>query len=73
MSKGEKIPQFKSVTKVIQPGTELTFIALEKSLNQLWFKTNTGEEVGIHLDEQKVLLTQTDIYEVVSKALNEEE
>lgn len=64
---------FKSVTKVLQPGTELTFITLEKSMNQLWFKTNTGEEIGIYLEEQNRLLTQTDIYEVVARGLPEEE
>lgn len=64
--------QFKSVTKVIPPGTQLTFVQLEKSMNQLWFKTQTGEEVGIYVEEQNRLMTQTDIYEVVAKHLSEE-
>lgn len=64
---------FKSVTRVLPVGTELTFVTLEKSMNQLWFKTDRGEEVGIYLDEQNRLLTQTDIYEIVSKAMNDEE
>lgn len=63
---------FKSVTKMLQPGTELTFVQLEKSMNQLWFRTQDGQEVGIYLEEQNRLLTQTDIYEVVAKHLNEE-
>jgi hypothetical protein len=63
--------QFKSITKVIPVGTELTFITLEKSMNQLWFKTDKGDDVGIYVDEQNRLLTQTDIYEVVAKALKE--
>lgn len=70
MAKGENA-SFKSVTKVIPPGTELTFVTLEKSLNQLWFKTQKGEEIGIYLEEQNRLLTQTDIYEVVAKAMKE--
>lgn len=69
--KGENAA-FKSITKVIPVGTELIFLTLEKSMNQLWFKTSRGEEVGIYLEEQNRLLTQTDIYEVVSKALSEE-
>lgn len=56
---------FKSITKVIPPGTELTFMTLEKSMNQMWFKTNSGEEIGIYVEEQARLLTQTDIYELV--------
>ena len=70
--KGENAT-FKSITKVIPVGTELTFITLEKSMNQLWFKTNSGEEIGIYLEEQNRLLTQTDIYEVVKNGLPEEE
>jgi hypothetical protein len=62
---------FKSITKVIPPGTELTFLTLEKSMNQLWFRTDKGEEIGIYLEEQNRLLTQTDIYEVVAKAMKE--
>lgn len=72
MTKGENA-SFKSITKVIPPGTELTFVTLEKSMGQLWFKTEKGEEIGIHLEEQNRLLTQTDIYEVVAKAMSEEE
>lgn len=68
---GENVA-FKSITKVIPVGTELTFITLEKSMNQLWFKTDKGEEVGIYLEEQSRLMTQTDIYEVVAKAMSEE-
>ena len=70
VSKGENAA-FKSITKVLQPGTELTFITLEKSMNQLWFKTQTGEEVGIYLEEQNGLLTCTDIADIVQKGLNE--
>lgn len=71
VNKGENAT-FKSITKVIPPGTELTFVVLEKSMNQLWFKTQKGEDVGIYLEEQNRLMTQTDIYEVVAKHLNEE-
>lgn len=66
----EKLPEFQSVQKVIQPGTELTFIQLEKSMNQLWFKTDSGEEIGIYLEEQGNLMTQTDIYETVVRHLS---
>ena len=68
----ERLPDFRSVQKVIEPGTELTFMHLEKSLNQLWFRTNEGEEVGIYLEEQTNLMTQTDIYESVVTFLNGE-
>jgi len=64
---------FKSVVRTIPPGTELTFMNLEKSLNQLWFKTNTGEEVGIYVNEQVNLLTQTDIYQLVSQHLENDQ
>lgn len=64
--------QFKSVTKVIPVGTQLTFMQLEKSMNQLWFKTDSGEEIGIYVDEKKQLMTHTDIYEIVAKHLSEE-
>jgi hypothetical protein len=69
----QKLPEFQSVRRVIYPGTELTFQYLEKGLNQLWFKTGTGEDVGFYLEEQNGLLTQTDIFETVSKILESEE
>ena len=69
--KGENAT-FKSIVKVLQPGTELTFMNLEKSLNQMWFKTQTGEEVGIYVEEQNRLLTQTDIADLVAKSFQEE-
>jgi hypothetical protein len=64
---------FKSVTKVIPPGTQLTFMQLEKSMNQMWFKTDRGEEIGIYMEEQNRLMTQTDIYEVVAAYMNEQD
>lgn len=72
-TKGGESAAFKSVTKVLQPGTELTFLTLEKSMNQLWFRTNTGEEIGIYLEEQNGLLTQTDIADIVARGLPDEE
>ncbi len=66
----EAVPEFQSVQRVISPGTELTFIQLEKSMNQLWFKTNDGKEIGIYLEEQGNLMTQTDIYETVVRHLS---
>ena len=68
----EKMPDFRSVQKVIEPGTKMTFMHLEKSLNQLWFMTDEGQEVGIYLEEQVNLMTQTDIYESVVSFLNGE-
>lgn len=68
--KGENAT-FKSITKVLPVGTQLTFIQLEKSMNQMWFKTQSGEEIGIYLEERNRLLTQTDIYEVVKKGLED--
>jgi hypothetical protein len=58
--------KFQSVTRTIAPGTVLTFLTLEKSMNQMWFRTDRGEEIGIYVDEQKALLTQTDIYDLVT-------
>ncbi len=73
MNKSQENAKFQSVRKQIPVGTELTFMNLEKSLNQLWFRTNEGEEVGIYLEEQQNLMTQTDIYESVCKFLGEQE
>jgi hypothetical protein len=63
--------KFKSIRKVIPVGTELTFMNLEKSMNQLWFKTDKGEEIGIYLEEQNNILIASDIYDLVSNTLTE--
>lgn len=64
---------YQTVQKALSPGTKLVFDRLDKSMNQLVFKTDRDEEVGIYLEEQQKLLTQTDIYEVVSGYINEGE
>lgn len=72
IKKSEKFnASFKSITKVIQPGTVLTFMTLEKSMNQMWFRTDKGEEVGIYVEEQSRILTSSDIYELVSQNMTE--
>ena len=59
--------KYQSIVKTIRPGTELTFINLEKSMGQLWFRTNEGKEIGIYLQEQDGLLTQTDIFDIAKR------
>jgi len=66
IKKSEKFDaKFKSTVRTLRPGTELTFTHLEKSMNQMWFKTQTGEEIGIYVEEKKNLLVQSDIYDLV--------
>jgi hypothetical protein len=65
--------KFESITKVIPPGTQMVFMTLEKSLNQLWFKTDKGEEVGIYLDERNRILVNSDICDLVQGYLAQEE
>lgn len=65
--------EFRTVQKSLPIGTKLVFERLDKSMNQLIFRTEAGNELGIYLEEQDRLLTQTDIYEVVSKYLSEGE
>jgi hypothetical protein len=65
--------KFESITKVIPPGTVLTFMTLEKSLNQLWFRTDKGEEVGIYLDERNRILVNSDICDLVQSYLAQDE
>lgn len=74
IKKSEKMnAKFESITKIIPPGTILTFMTLEKSLNQLWFKTDKGDEVGIYLDEQDRIMVQSDICDLVQNYLAQDE
>ena len=61
--------QFVEKVKTIPVGTNLTFVQFEKSMGQLWFKTDSGEEVGIYLNDKQNLMTHTDIYDVVIESL----
>ena len=57
--------QFVTKPKILSPGTELTFINIEKSLNQMWFKTNKNEEIGIYLDQREEFLKSTDMFDLI--------
>ena len=71
--KSEKaVPKFETIRKTVRPGTELTFLNLEKSMNQIWFKTSDGKELGIYLEEQNNLMKCSEIYDVVLDYLNNE-
>lgn len=42
---------FQTVNEVMKPGTELTFVKLEKSTSQFLFKDQDGEEVAIYTSD----------------------
>ncbi len=42
-------------------------------MNQMWFKTDKGQDVGIYVDEKIGIMTQSDIGDMVYAHLVEQE
>ncbi len=62
-------PEFKMVTKVILPGTQLMLKSLDTALNEFVFEDAMGNEHSMNFTERNNLLTQTSIYEEVRNYL----
>lgn len=63
---------FKDSAKVVEAGTVLTPVAIDPNLQEFVFKSQSGEEIAINFADQKALLLNTDIYDVVFNHLKGE-
>ena len=71
--KSEQGAGFQDTQKVINPGTELIFKSLNKSLMAFMFEdSKSGEEYEIYWADKNQLLLNTDVYSVVYNMFGKE-
>lgn len=64
LTKGEN-PRFVDTQQVIQPGTILTPVSIDPTMQEYIFKSQHGEEFAIGFSDARQIYTNTDIYEFV--------
>ncbi len=62
---------FRDVKKSLRPGTKLTLRGLDHNLQEFIFEDQNGNEVVLPYNAKNGLMTQTNIYEDVTKFMNE--
>lgn len=63
---------FVDVVKTINPGTQLLLKGLDTQLREFIFQDAVGVEHCISFDERNLLMTQTDIFEVIEEYFKKE-
>lgn len=63
---------YKDTAKVVEAGTILTPVAIDPNLQEFVFKSQHGEEIAINFADQKAILLNTDIYDIVFNHLKGE-
>lgn len=66
-SKTQGNDSFVTTVRVINPGTQLILKSLDPHMKEFIFNDGEGKEHAISYDDRNALMTQTDIFEMISK------